>query len=861
MQPGVEQQTRKATRFGVKQRLYLAFAGAAALTVLASGVAWFSNQNVQRGFDTVVQQHVPEMTTALQLQAESASLSATAPKLAGAPSEEAREQAMAELEQRSGKIAELLDTLAADKVTTDTIRANVTQLRDSLTALNESVTKQLAAEEKLNQAAERLDSAHAEIIQKLKPIVFHANRDIRGGTRKASRESQTELNQLVEQGVGTLQRLLTLRSDATTVMSLMVKASHTEVTARLGGITMNLDKPVTRMRDTLKALPDAIADDQLTIVANLFLNYATGEDNVFELRRHVLEDGDAAARSTLASAMRSADSAYSQIVDSLQPKIDKAGAGMVSEVDRLARRTSDRFQGLVNNEMAALRTALEMQSAANHLHGLMATAANLNDPERIKKLRDAFFTDIGKLQTKAMNLGDGDAAKTIRANVDTLIELGEGEDNLFDLRLGHLQARRDGQAILERTREASDGLRGQVGTVVAEAQAGADQGTTKVAQAFERSEVLQAAIAGGSLLIALLIAWLYVGRSFGRRLDRLAESTRAVAAGDLHAEIDTRGHDEIAEMANALLVFRDGLAEAEEANRRAAEERERAEEQRRQEMLKLAENFEASVQQAVEKVASAAESMHDTAETMATTAEQTSHQSKTAARATETASSHVQTVAGASEELASSITEVSRQVQQSSEIAGKATERARHTNETVQGLQQAANNIGEVVNLIQDIAEQTNLLALNATIEAARAGDAGKGFAVVANEVKSLANQTAKATEDIAGQISNIQKVTGETVSAIGEIVRTIDEINEIAGGISAAVEQQTTATQEIADSAQKAATGAEEVSSNIAGVDQAAGETGSAANQVLTAAGELGELSRTLKSEVEGFLQHVRAA
>ncbi len=620
MQPREEKVASKATRIGVEQRLYLAFAGVAALTVLASGVALFSNQNVQRGFDTVVQQHVPEMTTALQLQAESASLSATAPKLASAPSDKAREEAMAELERRSAKIAKLLDTLSAEEAITDSIRANVTQLRDSLAALNESVTRQLAAEEKLNRAGERLDSTHAEIIQKLKPIVFHANRDIRGGTREASRESQAELNELVEEGVGTLQRLLTLRSDATTIMSLLVKASGTDMAARLGGIKMNLEEPLSRVRESLEALPPEVADDQLTIVVDLFLAYATGDNSVFELRRRVLEEGDETTRTKLKSAMRSADSAFSQIISALRPKIEEAGKGLVTQVDSLAADTSKRFSGLVNNEMAALRTALEMQSAANHLHGLMATAANLNDPGRIKKLRDAFFTDIGKLQTKAMNLGDSEAAKTIRANVDTLIELGEGEDNLFDLRLAQLEAIAEAGAILGRTRDASDGLRGQVGTVVAEAQAGVDDGTRGVAQAFDRSKVLQAVIAGGSLLIALLIAWLYVGRSFGRRLDRLAESTRTVAAGDLHAEIDTRGHDEIAEMANALLVFRDGLAEAEEANRRAAEERERAEEQRRQEMLKLAENFEASVQQAVEKVASAAESMHDTAETMAATA-------------------------------------------------------------------------------------------------------------------------------------------------------------------------------------------------------------------------------------------------
>ena len=226
--------------------------------------------------------------------------------------------------------------------------------------------------------------------------------------------------------------------------------------------------------------------------------------------------------------------------------------------------------------------------------------------------------------------------------------------------------------------------------------------------------------------------------------------------------------------------------------------------------------------------------MHSSAEAMTSTAEEASRQSTAVAAASEQASTNVQTVAAASEELSASIVEISRQVAQSASIAGRAVDEAAATNKSVQGLAEAAQKIGDVVKLINDIAGQTNLLALNATIEAARAGEAGKGFAVVASEVKSLANQTAKATEDIASQVDAIQSATNTPSRRSRASAKTIGEINEIATTIASAVEEQGAATKEISRNVQQAAPGTNDVSSNIAGVTQAAGETGQSAGQVL---------------------------
>lgn len=280
----------------------------------------------------------------------------------------------------------------------------------------------------------------------------------------------------------------------------------------------------------------------------------------------------------------------------------------------------------------------------------------------------------------------------------------------------------------------------------------------------------------------------------------------------------------------------------------------------REQLDALAQGFEASVKAVVETVTTSANEMRASAESLAATAEETTRQSTAVASAAEEASSNVSTVAAAAEEMSNSIKEITAQVSRSAEIASRAVAEANDTNDTIQGLASSGDKIGEVVRLISDIAEKTNLLALNATIEAARAGDAGKGFAVVASEVKILANQTAKATEEIGSQIGSMQSEIRGSVDAIQRIGGTIQEISETATAIAAAVEEQDAATKEIARSVEEAALGTREVSRNIAGVNDAAQQTGGSASEVLKAANDVANQGAALGTSVDKFIEQIRA-
>lgn len=362
------------------------------------------------------------------------------------------------------------------------------------------------------------------------------------------------------------------------------------------------------------------------------------------------------------------------------------------------------------------------------------------------------------------------------------------------------------------------------------------------------------------IIVVLLLSTL-IGRGISRPVVSLTNGMASLSEGNL--EVDIHGEsrkDEVGRMAQAMRIFKDKLIE----NRRLEEEQERQRAEREARVKRVedrTQRFDNSVKDAIVEVTGALASMEETSGIMSSAATETDRQSTAVSSASQETSANVQTVAAATDELSASITEISGQVAKASEVASEAVSQVRRTNDTVRTLAEASQKIGQVVGLITEIAEQTNLLALNATIEAARAGDAGKGFAVVAEEVKSLAQQTARATDEISSQIGGIQNETTGAVSAMEGIVNTITEIDQISSSIAAAVEQQLAATNEISRNVDQAAHGVDEVTSNIQGVAAAAEQTGSASNSVVQAVELLRSQSDRLQQEINSYISDIKAA
>ena len=366
-----------------------------------------------------------------------------------------------------------------------------------------------------------------------------------------------------------------------------------------------------------------------------------------------------------------------------------------------------------------------------------------------------------------------------------------------------------------------------------------------------------------AVALAGIVVSFFIGRNISRPVIAMSRAMRELAAGNFEVQLPglERG-DEVGRMAHAVQEFK--LQAVAKADREIADREEKNREQqmvRRAELHNLAESFETTVGDIIEKVGSASSELENSAAILNRSTAATQQLSTVVATASEETSANVQSVASATEEMASSVNEIGRQVADSTRIANEAVDQAQKTDGRIAQLSLAANRIGDVTQLITTIAEQTNLLALNATIEAARAGDAGRGFAVVAQEVKALASQTAKATSEISAQIAGMQTATQDSVAAIKEISGTIGRVSEIAAAIAAAVEEQGAATQEIARNVQQAAVGSTQVATNIADVNRGATEAGSASSQVLSSAQLLSNENKRLKAEVAKFLATVRAA
>jgi len=720
--PGVEgtRTNARARRLGIRAHLFIAFGVVAALTVMASGVAFLSYNRIGDTLAAITGRDMPAMTLALTLARESAEITATVPTLAAAGDAKAREVAMAAVQAHLQSLSGAIDAIGAHSESAAAaadLRETLQALASGLEQLSGSVERRLAVQAEREALAQGIRAAHRALAEKLTPMVDDANFNLTIGLQSAT-DKQTDIG-----AVG-------------------------------------------------KAL-SALADTDL-------------------------------------------------------------------------------------NQLQAF---LVLQAETNLSQGLLTEASIAPSKEYLAPIKESFDAASGRVAKALAQLKGTPASETLTPLVASILQHGAGDKSAFSVRLKELSERAAGDKVLEADVALAKRLEQVVSSLVSETEATAKKAADGSGDAIARGRFLLISIAVTSLVIAVAIAWLYAGRNLARRLITLGHSMTAIAGGDFAADVPLAGRDEIADMASALLVFRDAGLAARAAAAQAEADRSRLAEERRRDLLALAETFETSVKGVVGGVSGAAEQMRSTAALMVETADQTTQQSQAVAQASMQASGNVHTVAAAAEQLSGSTSEIGRQVAESSKVASQAVSEAARTTATVKGLADAAKRIGEVVALINDIASQTNLLALNATIEAARAGEAGKGFAVVAGEVKALATQTAKATEDISAQIGSIQGATKDAVDAIGSINAVISRISEIATAVAVAVEEQDAATRDIARNVQEAAVGTQQVSDTIGSVSRTASETAQAAAMVQHAAAELVAQSGTLHKAAEQFLSRVRAA
>ncbi len=557
-----------------------------------------------------------------------------------------------------------------------------------------------------------------------------------------------------------------------------------------------------------------------------------------------LEDGLASLERTL-EALRATGTDLAQVetesrdLASILRDLDRATEtrlGLLSRRSALQRQIEQAHAQLPKDDPARL-------AQGNLLFGILSTALMLDDRRDLRDWQERFDA-----LAKALGL-------------EALIKLGEGDEGVFALRKADFTAGKQITDLLDASRTKAGTLKEVVDTLVAQASADGESAAHGVSLAIDRGHVLLLLTILASALVGIGIGWLYVYRQMGRRLQLLTETTSRLASGDLDCTIPALGRDELGLMGNALTIFRANAADAAAAHADAEREREKRQAERQEELHALAHAFRDMVQSVAADVTSGAGEVSGIARRLTDTASQATSRVNDALTATNDAETGVAAVNTASQELSQAIGMIAEQVDRSTGVAQRAVGEAERTSATVTGLRSAVDRIADVSRLIGDIAAQTNLLALNATIEAARAGEAGRGFAVVASEVKSLATQTAKATEDIALQIAAVDTATGQTAEALDGIGRTIGEIDGFTTAIAAAVRQQGSASDKIGQSVQLAAENTAIIARAVKGVSLTAKSTTSDAEDASVAADRMLARSMDLRRALDEFLERMEEA
>lgn len=551
--------------------------------------------------------------------------------------------------------------------------------------------------------------------------------------------------------------------------------------------------------------------------------------------------------------------AYGDLSEFISPLVEVVDIDVDRGISRVANGNTDAATKL-EETIGFSKLISEIRANVNLAFGMLTAAIAVPEGEAMDEVRNQWSWAELRITDALEDLPDNDDGNRIRELAKALLTYGTGGDSVFDLRETEWDNQYQTEQTLDATLATAEALSKSISLMVDAKRDAVDANATDALSQVDRDQRLIAIIGAAVLVISLAILIFYVRGNLIKRLLRVIDGMRKVANGDLSTEVKDTGRDEIGRMAEILGQFRETSLAAQQAEEKVAREREHAEAKRRRDMLDLADAFEASIMQVAEGVAREAENIQATSNQVRDRAQVASSNATGVAGASEEISINMASVSDAAQSLSERVRDTGNRAQKSVGAATSAVEAAQRTNATMHELETGAQEIGEILSLIQDIAAQTNLLALNATIEAARAGEAGKGFAVVAQEVKNLANQTGSATDRIAERINEIQSTTGIAVQAIAGIRDSITGIHETVGEMSDAVSEQQEFVAEIASNVEQSATAAGEMNGTIAQVSTAADDNLQAVDGLREATDRLRSQSDDLGNRVREFLSNIRS-